>query len=110
MTNQTQQALVYQTDNSLQAHCIKGLLLQHGITAQLSGESLFGAIGELPANIQIEITVEHSEQARALEIIEKAMHSQQGQDWFCPQCGEKNAASFEVCWQCQTEKQENNND
>lgn len=24
--------------------------------------------------------------------------------WVCPSCGERNEASFEVCWSCQTER------
>lgn len=41
--------LLYKADQSIDAHLLKGLLLQQGIIAQVQGDLLAGATGELPA-------------------------------------------------------------
>jgi hypothetical protein len=40
---------VYEAENLLDAHLVKGALEQQGIPAYVAGEYLTGALGELPA-------------------------------------------------------------
>jgi hypothetical protein len=41
--------IVYQAENVIDAHLVKGALESDGIPAHVAGEYLTGAIGELPA-------------------------------------------------------------
>lgn len=91
---------VYQAANSLEAHMLKGALEVSGIEVQLQGEALAGALGELPANaIEVTVLVKRHHIASAQQIL-LDYQQQNNPDWYCAQCGEHNAGSFEVCWQC----------
>ncbi|MER2491138.1 DUF2007 domain-containing protein [Catenovulum sediminis] len=94
--------LVYQAQNNLQAHCIKGMLAQIGIEAVLNNEVLSGALGELPVDIKTEIYVYHTQFYRASKAIQ-GFELNSEPDWQCKNCHEINAASFEICWHCSTE-------
>lgn len=48
---------VYEASDLLEAHVIQGLLEQHRISAFIEGESLIGAVGELPASPLVRILV-----------------------------------------------------
>ena len=91
---------VYQAANSLEAHMLKGALEVSGIEVQLQGEALAGALGELPANaLEVRVLVKHHHLAPAQQIL--LDYQQQNKPaWYCGQCGEHNAGSFEICWQC----------
>jgi hypothetical protein len=56
--------------NSLEAHIIKGLLASEGITSNILGEYLQGAMGELPANGLIRVVVNESDYDQATEVID----------------------------------------
>lgn len=56
--------------NSIEANVIKGLLLSEGISCEIFGEYLQGAMGELPASGFIRIVVEDNDFANASTIIE----------------------------------------
>jgi hypothetical protein len=49
--------IVYQAENILDAHLVKGALENHDIPAFVTGEYLTGAIGELPAHGLVAIMV-----------------------------------------------------
>ena len=61
---------VYTAQNSVDAHIIKGLLLQHGISATVNGEFLQGGIGELPLVGLITVSVSERDFETASRIIE----------------------------------------
>ena len=48
---------VYQAENSIDAHLVRGVLEQHGIPAFVFGDYLVGAAGQLPAHGFIEVHV-----------------------------------------------------
>ena len=48
---------VYQAENSIDAHLVRGVLEQHGIPAYVFGDFLAGAIGELPVCGLVEVHV-----------------------------------------------------
>jgi hypothetical protein len=49
--------IVYQAENILDAHLVKGALEHHGIPAYVTGHYLTGGIGELPAHGLVAIIV-----------------------------------------------------
>ncbi len=91
---------VYQATNSLEAHTLKGSLEVSGVTVQLQGEALSGALGELPANaVEVTLLVRAQDLEQARKILESYRRGA-GLAWYCRHCGEHNAGSFETCWQC----------
>ncbi|WP_407331716.1 DUF2007 domain-containing protein [Enterovibrio sp. 27052020O] len=97
---------VYSASNSLEAHSLKGMLESMGMDVMLKGDSLASATGELPADVvavTLWVDVAREEKARtALQQYEAQAESL----WFCPSCHEENGGSFEVCWQCSTQRDE----
>ncbi|KXI23946.1 putative signal transducing protein [Photobacterium sanguinicancri] len=93
--------VVYRAANSLEAHCLKGLLESDNIGVKLTGENLSSAAGELPANVvEVGLWVDASDVAQATVILQHYEQQQLGEDWQCRHCNEINEAQFEVCWQC----------
>ena len=60
---------VYTAQNSIDAHIVRGLLEQHGVTARVNGEYLQGGIGELPLIGLITVSVEEEDYEEALKLI-----------------------------------------
>lgn len=56
--------------NSLEANLIKGLLESEGITCNILGEYLQGAIGGLPVSDLIRVVVDEDDYEQAAAIIE----------------------------------------
>ena len=61
---------VYEADNAIDAHLLRGLLEQCGIDAHVSGEFLLGAMGDLPAQglLRVMVAPDDFAAARALVI------------------------------------------
>ncbi|MCU8091582.1 DUF2007 domain-containing protein [Shewanella sp. SM20] len=94
--------------NLLQAHTWKGLLEACGIHVELRGEALLGGIGELPTGMQnVELWVGESQYVSA-QVQLNALDVESPQ-WQCVQCHETNEGSFELCWQCSSERSESHN-
>lgn len=91
---------VYEAANSLEAHTLKGALEVVGIPVRLQGEALSGALGELPANaVEVTLLIRSADLERAQQVLARYRQGS-GRSWQCRHCGEQNAGSFEVCWQC----------
>ncbi len=60
---------VYEARDGLEAHMVAGLLEQAGILAQVRGDMLQGAVGELPATGLASIWVAEDDEARSREVI-----------------------------------------
>lgn len=60
---------VYQAAHSVDAHMIRALLEQAGIPAQVRGEYLQGALGELPVNGMVTVWVPDADATRARELV-----------------------------------------
>lgn len=56
--------------DAIEAHLIKGLLTNEGISSAVLGEYLQGAVGELPANDLIRVVVDDVDYDRAVNVIE----------------------------------------
>ena len=60
---------IYETSNQIQAHLIKSVLEQHEISAHIIGESLQGAVGEIPPTmlfIRLQVPLEDAQRAREI--------------------------------------------
>jgi hypothetical protein len=97
--------LVYHAASEFEAALLAGLLANYQIEARYQGQMLLGAVGELPpTDIQVGLWVAPRHVAQAEQILQQA-RQQDGADWRC-QCGEDNAAGFELCWACGRDKDE----
>ncbi|MGL5286374.1 MAG: DUF2007 domain-containing protein [Aeromonas sp.] len=91
---------LYRASHVLEAHAIKGALEVEGIAVRLNGEGLQSLIGELPVDLlQVTLMVPVEERSRASRVIER-YQKRQGNGWMCGRCGEENNASFDICWRC----------
>jgi len=94
---------VYRAADPVEAELLAGLLRSQAIPAQAQENRSGGGIGELPADaIATAIKVRTRDYDHALAIL-KTYETRQHEEWICPTCQERQAVSFEVCWQCGTE-------
>lgn len=99
---------VYQSTDYYSAQLIKSYLEDNGIDANVSGELLIGAIGEIPANSYPSVwVIDEDDFDRAKALIAKYEESmakplQENTNWLCPHCGEKMELQFTQCWNCGT--------
>ncbi len=99
---------IYAAENEQEAHILRVWLADAGIDSIVSGDSLQQAGGELPLGLAtapgILVSADVSERARELalewEQARKEARTQRQEEWQCQDCGEVNAASFELCWNC----------
>ena len=62
--------VVYQAENVIDAHLVRGVLEQAGIPAWVRGEHLAGGIGQLPAIGLIDVCVPDAAGAEARGVVE----------------------------------------
>jgi len=60
---------VYQAENILDAHLVRGALEAHGVRAFVTGEFLTGAAGQLPAAGLVAVLVEDEDYAAAQGVV-----------------------------------------
>ena len=60
---------VFEARTGFEAHMMRNLLLQAGITARVLGEDLIGAMGELPAMGLVRVVVRPDDEAVARQVI-----------------------------------------
>lgn len=60
---------IYQAAHGVDAHLVRALLEQAGIPAQVRGEYLQGALGELPVNGMVTVWVAEADAAQAREMV-----------------------------------------
>ena len=65
---------VYQADNLLDAHLVKGALENQGIPAYVAGEHLVGGIGQLPTMGILAVMVGDDDVAHASAIVDEIRH------------------------------------
>ncbi len=62
---------VYKAANPIEAHLVRAFLEAEDIPVRLSGESLVGAVGELPADVaQVEVLVPRGCSVRARGLVQ----------------------------------------
>ena len=62
---------LYQASSVLEAHMLQEFLKQEGLTAQIQGEHLVGAMGELPTAGLVRLVIDETEFAEARAVIER---------------------------------------
>jgi len=98
--------LLYTNENRFIASNVQNIVQNAGIEITLKNEYIAGAAGDLsPFDTWLELWVEDADYARAIKLVEELEKPLNTNDWICHKCGETNVASFEICWNCQTEKQ-----
>lgn len=101
---------IYSAGNITDAYLVQSLLAEANIETHILNEFAQGGVGELPFTHAYPelwlVNVTDSENAR--NIIEKFENKQEPTGTLlCPQCGEHNPGSFEICWHCQTTLENN---
>lgn len=93
---------VYTHESIVILQTAKGLLEQNGIKSHIKNEHV-GAGGYVGLEIfPLELWVDSPMAEKAKVILESAFdESAKLPEWICPQCNEKNFASFDGCWKCQ---------
>lgn len=97
--------IVYTHENSLLVENMKNVLQQAGIETEIKNQFVRSALGEVAAqHTWLELwLVDDRDIESAQSIIAGITAKSSENDWLCPNCNERNAPSFEVCWNCQHE-------
>jgi len=99
---------VYIADEPAEAHLVKGILEQYGISCEVRGEALWGARGQLPLTSETLPAIwiiDDNRFEEAKELTERfengTLTANAGEEvWKCPECGEEVEGQFTDCWQC----------
>lgn len=93
---------VFTHENRMILFNLRNLLRAEGIETVVVNEYAAGGIGDLPAfDTWPELWVEDETRfTQAQAIVRDVMHEPSRQDWYCRGCREKNAAAFQLCWNC----------
>ena len=98
--------LLYTQDNRYKVLNAKNIVENAGIDVLLRNEFAIGGMGELsPFEAWLELWVRNdSDYTRALALINTRFADNQASEWQCNHCQEVNDPSFELCWNCQTDR------
>ena len=99
--------LIYKHDNVAVLHSAKNVLALNDIESFVKDEqsgptgARFGA-----SNVFMELWLKDDEDfERAASIIEHEIENPEiKKSWICAACREENEGSFELCWNCRTDK------
>jgi len=85
-----------------QAQLLVGLLEQQMIPAVVENFHQSSGLGELAVSFPEVWVRRDQDEARARGVIETFERAERApeREQFCPQCGEPNPASFDLCWKC----------
>ena len=97
--------LVYTNESLFLLTNAQNILQAQRIEVIVKNEFAHGAIGEISTIDcwpQLWI-VNERDYDKGDELIANLLSKQTTTEWICNHCHEKNAGSFELCWQCQSE-------
>lgn len=102
---------VYIANDPADAHLVKGILEQYGISCEIRGEALWSARGQLPLTLDTLPTIwicDDNRYEEAMKLVEQfvngTLSANTGSPWKCPECGEEVEGQFTDCWQCGTNR------
>ncbi len=101
---------VYWAADAQDAHAVKAMLLDAGIHADVVGELLVGAIGEIPMGpvTSPRVWVRSEDEARARPLVAEWERDRkaepQGDPWQCGKCDSPVDAGYDLCWSCGSER------
>jgi hypothetical protein len=102
---------VYSSRDAMEAHLLRDLLQDQGISAVVEGELLASAAGVAAIGITANprVCVNEGDVARAEPLVKefeqraaREFPRESGPPWICPRCRETVEAQFTDCWNCQT--------
>lgn len=96
--------LVHNAKHPTEAHLIRGMLEAEGIRAEVKGDQLYGAFGELPVLPGVWI-LDDALAERANQLVMEFLRGSAAQRyaherWTCTNCGEVLEGQFTACWKC----------
>ena len=99
---------IYTNENIALVGSVKSFLEQNGYACIIKNEFSSSVMGEVAFfEVWPELwIVDDTQYKDALELLQNKFESPEPTDsidWLCPKCSEQNSASFEICWQCQTQ-------
>ncbi len=97
--------MVYTNENRFLVSNAKNILELQGVDVTLKNEFASSVIGEVSAfDSWVELWVlRDADYEQACRIIESSLSKEGDKEWVCGGCNETNDASFETCWNCQSE-------
>ena len=101
-TTRSDMRRVYTAENVFDAYIVRDRLHEQHIEAVVQGEMLAGAIGELPPDSRPSVWIREDGLFDAARSVVEHFEQEEVPDcdWRCSHCGEDNAATFGLCWQC----------
>ena len=103
MSPRSQLKKLCSASNLPEAHLLRGLLEQAGISVRVFNENAQGGLGQLPfTEAWPEVWVaEERDLPRALEIVQAFERAPAVSATLrCPGCSEDNPSTFQLCWNC----------
>ena len=96
--------LVFTAKHPTEAHLIRGMLASEGINAEVQGDQLYGAFGELPVLPTVWIR-DPADEADAVRLVGEFLRGTPArrhhhERWVCGSCGESLEGQFTDCWNC----------
>ena len=96
--------LVHTARHPTEAHLIKGMLEAEGIRAEVKGDQLYGAFGELPVLPTVWIfddALAAYADRIVIDFLRGTAARRYGHErWTCANCGEALEGQFTECWKC----------
>ncbi len=94
---------VFTHENRLIVYNMKNLLEEQGIECTIRNEFSAGGAGDLaPFETWPELWVVDDRDEDRAQLIIQQLQQAADKEICCPQCGEVNAGSFKLCWNCGT--------
>lgn len=102
--------LIYTHENLVLVVHAKNLLEQQGLHTTIKNEFARGAVGDISAlSAWPEVWVMNDDDyASAVKIISEANMENNSESWVCKSCNEENEGSFDFCWNCETDRNNQN--
>ena len=101
---------IFVAQHPTEAHLVRGLLEANGISAEVQGESLFGARGAAPTTPDTlpSVWMDQSDAPAAWAVLSSCGGQAIGDchpvRWLCASCGERLEPQFTHCWHCGTNR------
>ena len=97
--------LIYTQENRILVENAKNILQQAGLHIAVKNGYTAGGAGDLsPADTWLELWVADEEYESAQVLLAPLNEPVPTSAWLCAHCDEENAATFDVCWQCQSDR------
>jgi len=100
---------IYQAQDLPQAQLILNMLEQHQISALLQNANAQGAVGEVPfTHAYPEVWIKHDKDKEiAKQLVNQFEQPLNNEQWYCQSCEEFSPMTFELCWACESPREEN---